>query len=197
MKGQFKLNDAEEIRLHNIIDMGLTFSAMIRLFKKGSKEILRENILAEARNVFEAKSEEHFIDIHSNFCDWGIKNIFLAEKKRNGRIIKKTAPASYGQIAKTFDVALKVAVYYSHLPNCEKSQEISGWLNSAVDTKMMAMLKKEYPEDIQLWPTTVEQIDSTTYMAIQKIVHKFIGEKHKGGIIPVQFDDIYWKELNR
>jgi hypothetical protein len=197
MKDQSKLHDPEEIRLHNIIDMGLTFSAMIRLFNKGSKEILREKILAEARNVFEAKSEKDFINIHSNFCDWGIKNISLAEKKRNGRIIKKATPASYGQIAKTFDVVLKVAVYYSHLPNCEKSQEISGWLNAAVDTKMMAMLKKEYPKNIQLWPATVEQVDSTTYMATQRIVRKFISEKHKGSIMPVQFDDIYWKVLNR
>ena len=197
MKDQSKLHDPEEIRLHNIIDMGLTFSAMIRLFNKGSKEILREKILAEARNVFEAKSEKDFINIHSNFCDWGIKNISLAEKKRNGRIIKKAAPASYGQIAKTFDVALKVAVYYSHLPNCEKSQEISGWLNAAVDTKIMSMLKKEYSKNIKLWPATGEQVDSTTYVGTQRIVRKFISEKHKGSIMPVQFDDIYWKVLNR
>jgi len=197
MKDQSKLNDPEEIRLHNIVDMGLTFSAMIRLFNKGSKKILREKILAEARNVFEAKSEKHFIDVHSNFCDWGIKNIILAERKRNGRIMKEATPASYGQIAKTFDVAIKVAVYYSHLPNCEKSQEISEWLNAAVDTKMLAMLKKDYPKDIQPWPTTVEQVDSAKYMTIQRTVRKVIREKHKGSIMPIQFDDIYWKELNR
>ena len=197
MKDQSKLNNPEEIRLHNIIDMGLTFSAMIRLFNKGSKETLRKKMLDKARNIFETKSEEHFINIHSNFCDWGIKNISLAEKKRDGRIIKNATPASYGQIAKTFDVVLKVAVYYSHLPSCEKSQEISGWLNAAVDTKMMAMLRKEYPNDVHPWPTTVEQVDSTTYMTIQRIVRKFISDKHKGSIMPVQFDDIYWRELNR
>ncbi len=196
MKDQSKVTQ-EETRLRNIIDMGLTFSAMIRLFKEDSKKILHKKILAEARNVFEVKSEKHFIKIHSNFCEWGIENIVLAEGKRNGRIIKEAAPASYGQIAKTFDVALKVAVYYSHLPNCEKSQEISKWLNAAVDRKMMAMLKKKYPEDIQRWPTTVKQVDSTTYMAIQRIVRKFIREEYNGNITPVQFDDIYWRVLNR
>ena len=34
-----------EIRLHNIIDMGLTFSAMIRLFRKDTKGKLRECVL--------------------------------------------------------------------------------------------------------------------------------------------------------
>ena len=185
MKDQFEL---KEIRLHNIIDMGLTFSAMIRLFEKGSKKKLRKQILAEAKNVFEAKSEEDFNNIHSNFCNWGVKNILLA---------KKGTPASYGQIAKTFDVVLKVTVYYSHLPNCEKSAEISEWLNAAVDTKMMDMLKDCYPKDIQPWPTTVEKVDKTTYVRLQKIVRKFIREKHNRSLLPVQFDDFYWKALNR
>ena len=188
MMDQSKLDDPEEIRLHNIIDMGLTFSAMIRLFRKGSKKKLHKQILTEANRVFEAGLEESFIKIHSNFCDWGVKNILLA---------KKATLASYGQIAKTFDVVLKVAVYYSHLPDCETSREITKWLNAAVDTNMMAMLKKEYPQDIQSWPTTVEQVDKTTYMTIQKIVRNFIREKHDNKILPVQFDDIYWKALNR
>ena len=197
MKDQSKLNGPEKIRLRNIIDMGLTFSAMIRLFDKGSKEKFRKEMLTAANKVFKTKSEKDFINIHSNFCDWGINEIYLAEKNKNGRIIKKATHASYGQIAKTFNVVLKVAVYYCRLPNCKKSQQISGWLNAAVDTKMMAMLRKKYPNDVRPWPTTVEQVDSTTYMTIQGIVRKFIRAKHKGNIMPVQFDDIYWRKLNR
>lgn len=197
MKEQSNLNVPEEIRLYNIVDMGLTFSAMIRLFEKGSKKKLHRKLLTELRNIFETESKERFISIHSNFCHWGTKNIQLAEKKRKGQIIKKSSPASYGQIAKTLDVVLKVAVYYSHLPSCEKSQEISEWLNAAVDTKMMAMLKKHYPEDIKPWPTSIEQTNKTTYTQIQEIVRKFIKEKHNNHIMPVQFDDIYWRELNR
>lgn len=181
-------SELEEIRLHNIIDMGLTFSAMIRLFEKGSKKTLRRQILTKAKNVFEAKSEENFNIVHSSFCDWGVKNVLLA---------KKGTPTSYGQIAKTFDVVLKVTVYYCHLPNCEKSREISKYLNAAVDTKMMAMLGDYYPEDIRPWPTTVEQVDKTVYMKLQKIVRKFIKERHSNSILPVQFDDFYWKALNR
>lgn len=188
MENLSDLNEAEEVKLRNIVDMGLTFSAMIRLFEKGSKEKLREKILVEVRNVFKVNSKDDYVNIHSDFCDWGVENILLAKKA--------TAP-SFGQIAKTFDVVLKVVVYYSHLPNCEKSRDIAGWLNAAVDTKMMAMLKRDYPNDIRPWPTTVEKVKKNTYMKIQGIVRKFIAEKRSDVILPVQFDDIYWRLLNR
>ena len=197
MKSQHRLNEAEEARLSNIIDMSMGFSAMIRLFSKGSKELLHGKILAEAREVFEAESERDYIAIHSRFCAWGIQNVLRAERKRDGRITKKSTHASYGQMAKSFDVALGVAIYYCHLPDCVKSQELSQWLNAAVDTKMMAMLRRCYPKDVQPWPRTIEQVDSTAYAAIQRLVRKFIEEKHNGSITPVQFDDIYWRALNR
>lgn len=194
---QLELNNPQDARLHNIIDMGLHFSAMIRLFEEGSKRELCREILAQARQVFTAESEGHFKEIHSSFCSWGARQIILAERKKRGQVIKKASPASYGQIAKTFDVVMKVAVYYCHLPDCEKSQQISGWLNAAVDTRMMGMLKECYPKDIDPWPSTIGQVDKFTYMSIQKIVRKVIADRHKGNIIPVQFDDIYWRALNR
>lgn len=197
MKNQLKLNNPQDARLHNIIDMGLGFSAMIRLFAKDSKKKLRPRLLTDIQKIFGAESERHFKDIHASFCDWGTNNITLAERRKGGQVVKRAGPASYGQIAKTLDVVLNVAVYYCHLPNCEKSQEISGWLNAAVDTKMMALLKKCYPQDIRPRPATIHQVDRSAYMALQEIVRKFIREKHKGSITPVQFDDIYWEALNR
>lgn len=62
---------------------------------------------------------------------------------------------------------------------------------------MMDMLKACYPLDLASWPKTIEQVDVTTYKSIQAIVRKFIVEKHDEIIIPVQFDDIYWRKLNR
>jgi len=59
------------------------------------------------------------------------------------------------------------------------------------------MLKKCYLEDIVSWPDRIERVDSSAYTSIQGIVRKFIAAKHNGSIIPVQFDDIYWKALNR
>jgi ribosomal protein S18 len=192
MKRELKLSGPKVARQHNIVDMGLGFSGMMRLFRKGSKEELRKKIVDEdwVRKVSQAKSKEDFNNIHSDFCNWGINNVYLAKKK--------TAKASYGQIAKTFDVVLLVAVYYCRLPSRRKSREISGWLNSAVDNKMMDMLRECYPEAFKSWPRTIAQVvKRTDYKKIQEIVRKFISEKHKGKISPVQFDDIYWKALNR
>ena len=37
--------DLDKVKLFNIVDMGLSFSAMIRLYEKESKKIIRDNIL--------------------------------------------------------------------------------------------------------------------------------------------------------
>lgn len=183
------VTSASEARLHNVIDMGLDFSAMIRLFQKKSKEKLWAEILASVQRVFEAESEAEFKRIHSDFCHQARGEIRLA---------KKNKLAEYGQIAKTLDVALKVIVYYSRLPNNTKSAQISKWLNAAVDTRMMAMLRRYYPTDIGPWPTNIGQVSSyRIYDAIQETVRKFIHDQHDDTIIPVQFDDIYWEALNR
>lgn len=188
MKNQLKLNEPEKARLDNIVDMGLDFSAMIRLFDKGSKRKLHREMLNRIEEVFQAKSEEEFKRSHSDFCQWGRKEISLARKNKH---------ASYGQIAKTLDVVLKVTIFYCHLPDCAKSQQISKWLNAAVDTKMMDFLRERYPEHVEKWPRTIVQVDTSQYMKIQEIVHQFINEEHNGRITPVQFDDMYWEALNR
>lgn len=190
-------NDPEEAKLHIIVDIGLSSSAMMRNFVKGTSKTLQSKVLTEVRRLFEAESEEQYRSIHSSLCVWGTKNIITAERRKNGQIIKRSGPASYGQIAKTLDVALKVVFYYCHLPDCERSQLISKWLNAAVDTKMMAMLKGFHPDDTKSWPTSLEQVDRSAYAMIQENVHKFINERHGGRIIPVQFDDMYWEALNR
>jgi hypothetical protein len=192
------LNDADTARLHNIIDMGLSFSAMIRLFDKGSKSILRDKIINIAHKVLAAESQEQFNDAHAEFCNWGIYNIKLAEKKKDGRITRQGGVPSYGQIAKTFNVVLKVVVYYCHFPDYERAIVVSRWLHAAVDTKMMAFLKEYYPADLVPWPATIQQVMTySDYMAIQQVVNKFIAEKLESQIMPVQFDDIYWQAFNR
>jgi len=189
--------DAYSVRTYNIIDMGLTFSAMIRLFSKGSKENIHEKIVEDIAKVFKVDSKQEYDEVHASFCLWGNKNIVLAKRERNGKIIKKAGPASYGQMAKTFDVVMKVAIYYSHLPECESAQKIAPYLNAALDDPMMNMLKKHYPNDINPWPKYVEDVDKDTYIKLQMLVKKFIIDKHDNEIMSVQFDDIYWKFLNR
>ncbi|MBM4445029.1 MAG: hypothetical protein FJ020_06980 [Chloroflexi bacterium] len=197
MSGQQKLYDPAAYRLHNIVEMALQFSAMLRLFEKGSKLSFREAVIDQVAAISRLESESDFAQLHHAFCNWGVDNILLAERNRKGQVTKRGMKASYGQIAKVLDVALNVMVNDCHLPNCEKAQQISGWLNAAVDTKMMAMLRKCYPQDLKPWPRTIEDVDRDAYVAIQRTVRRFIEDKHRGAITPVQFDDIYWWVLNK
>ncbi|MGD0494786.1 MAG: hypothetical protein ABSB28_01945 [Candidatus Bathyarchaeia archaeon] len=194
----------EDVRFRNIIGMGLDFSSMIRLFKKDSETTLWEKIVEDhGPRIFKAQSKEEFDEIHKEFCKWGSRNIVLAQKRtRNGRIIKE-GPATYGQIAKTFNVALKVAVYYCHLPDYQRSAKIVEWLHAGVDTRMMAMLKKrlkgKHPEYFEGWPEAVKDVDSEKkYSELQEVVRIFIREKHDEKLrLPVQFDDVYWYRITQ
>jgi hypothetical protein len=196
-KVKIKLEDPADVRLSNIVDMGLTFSAMIRLYEKGSKKKLHKEILHILPDIANQTSYEQFQNIHNKFCLWGIKNLSLAEKKRYGRMIKNGSSPSYGQIAKTLDVVLKVAIYYSKWPNEPVSERIGKYIHAAVDTKMMAFLKSKYPDHFEIWPVTVGSVNRPRYLSIQELVRQFIADQHSGQIMPVQFDDLYWKFLNR
>lgn len=192
-----ELPDLKKIKLFNIVDMGLSFSAMMRLYEKQSKERLRGKILQLLNEIYLTESRGQFDEYHEHFCEWGTHNIVLAKRVRNNRIIKASGPASYGQIAKTLDVVLKVVIHYCHLPNPLKSNNISEWLHAAIDNKMMNFLRSVYPKSFENWPRNVEAVDKGKYKKLQGLVKTFIKEKYEGRIIPVNFDDIYWNILNR
>jgi hypothetical protein len=170
---KIELEDPAEVRLINIVDMGLTFSAMIRLYEEGSKKTIHKEIVRILPEITSADSIEHFQKTHNEFCTWGMNKVSLAEKKRQGRIIKHSGPPGYGQVAKTLDVVLKVVIYYSKWPDEAASERISKYLNAAVDTKMMAFLKSKYPDHFGFWPVTVESVSQSIYISMQKLVRQY------------------------
>jgi hypothetical protein len=180
--------DVREVRLRCLIDLGLNFSAMLRLYKKGSKQKFYNKVLNEMPSLLQSENEEQFQMAHSSICEWGIKNLLVNEGSQY---------ASYGQIAKTLDVILKVVIDYGHMPDCSKAKQMSPWLNSAVDNEMMKMLKREYPDAIEPWPGNIRRVNKEKYAAIQSLVRRFNVERHNNRITPVQFDDIYWWCLNK
>jgi hypothetical protein len=186
-----------EIKLHMVVDIGLAFSAMMRLFEKNSKTKLHNKIHSELPKFFDANTLEEFKKIHSELCEWGTKEISLAKKKRNGYVMK----ASYGQIAKTLDVVLKVVIYYSHFPSCKRAQRLSKWLNVAMDTKMMDHLgRKSLKNDqkLQSWPKKVEDIrEKKTYDDMQETVRRYMKDKQPGKLLPSQFEDVLWAKVNK
>ncbi len=194
---QLRYKKPEDVKLCNIVDMALGFSAMMRLFQEGSKETIQNKVLELLPMVFAAKSEDGFRKLHAGFCQWGIKKITRTEREKDGVVVKESGPASYGQMAKILDVVLHVVIHYAHYPDCETAKILSKWLNAAMDTKMMAFLAGCYPDALDKWPKSIEQVGEKEYRIIQYRVRRFIQEEHKGGILPVQFDDIYWEVLNR
>ncbi len=115
-------------------------------------------------------------------------------------VIKKSTCASYGQGAKVLDVALKIYVYYCQLPDPKTTKRTMGWLNAAIDTKMMKHLKElSGSEASSIEATAIEDVDEKTYADLQKLVYQDIQHnkrKFSSGTLPVQWDDIMWRELN-
>ena len=91
--------DVKKVRLCCLIDLGLNFSAMLRLYKKGSKEKFYKKVLSEIPSLLQSENEEQLQMTHSSICEWGVRN--LPANERLGR-------ASYGQIAKTLDVMSEI-----------------------------------------------------------------------------------------
>ena len=62
------LQKPEEIRIYNMVDMGLRYSGMIRLYKKGSKSKLITKILKMLPRISKVDSKEPFEKLHYSFC---------------------------------------------------------------------------------------------------------------------------------
>lgn len=197
MGGRSESLSPSEARELNIIEIGLHSSAMLRVFVEGSKWKLAGKMRQGVLQISRAESEEQYRSIHDGLCRWGTETIHTAPRRVNGRIIKPSGPASYGQIAKVVDIVMKVSFYYCHFRECGSSKNIQKWLNAAVDNAMIAELKKRYPEEAKEWPASLEEVDRRTYCSIQQIVRRCIDDKHDRRVIPVQFDDMLWRELNR
>ena len=187
---------AENIKQKSVIDMALTFTAMIRLFEKGSKPKISRKLHEQFKKLNKIKTLKDFYSFHIEFCEWFTKTIKTAQKVRNDRVIKVSGLARYGQAAKLLDVTLKVYVYYSGLPNKHNSENLVPFLNTAIDTPILRHLKEAFPNEI-IDSKTVEQIDRHTYKKLQKLIKLDIKENFGNDIFPTQYDDIMWYRLNR
>jgi len=185
-----------EIKTKNVIDMSITFSAMNRVFEKGTKHKIADKLEISLGLLTTIDSKAAFDEIQSEFCEWFIKNVSTAEKVLKNKKIKQSQSASYGQAAKVFNVAGKVYFYYCHLPDCESATKLLPVLHAAVDTVMMKNLKRKYPNN-NIKAETVEGVTKLEYVALQKLVARHIEDEFNSLIFPVQYDDIMWRRLNR
>jgi uncharacterized protein (DUF2267 family) len=188
---------AKEVKIKNIIDMAVSFSAMARVFEKGSAEKIKARLNETIEDFLSLKSSGEYYEKHDNFCSWFVSNIKTTERLKNDKIIKESHLASWGQAAKILDIVLKVCIYYCNLPSVEDSSRILPWLNGAIDTPIMEDLKKRYSPAILSQTNTIESIDRQTYEELQKLIRNDIRKAFNNEIFAVQYDDIKWRELNR
>ncbi len=192
--GTMSQQEVAETKRKNIIDMALTFTAMIRVFAEGSKERIATKLDKLCVNLASVESAEEYEDLHRGFCDWFVDEIKTAGKKlKNGRH-KAGGPASYGHAAKILDIVMKVYVYYCEQPTAVR--RLLPLMHGAVDTQIMQHLKATF-RDSGIIAKTIEQIDKATYAKLQKLVAKDIDESSNQDIYPVQYDDVMFYRLNR
>lgn len=186
----------ENVKKENIIDMAVTFTAMIRIFEKNSKNSIIDLLKEIVSQLDTITSKNEYDQIHSSFCEKFIKQIKTAEKNLKNGNIKDSKLASFGHAAKVLDIVLKVYIHYSSLPNFERANKIKPFLNGAIDTPILKYLVKKYtPKDITA--NSIEEIDQTQYIKLQELLKKDIKDKYENQIFPVEYDDILWNELNR
>jgi hypothetical protein len=180
----------------NIIDMALTFTAMMRLFEKDSKPRIAKKLSEIFGNLDTITSQKQYKSTHHEFCLWFARSIQTAEKTfKNGRTKPKQL-ASYGQAAKVIDISIKVFVYYCEQPNPITAGNLIPFLNGAIDNPILAYLKTKYP-NIKITSSTIEQIDEGAYGDLQKLIALDVLKSFNNEVYPVQYDDILWNMLNR
>jgi hypothetical protein len=179
---------AEEARLTGILHMAFGFASMARTFKPGSKVRFLQQVRAVLPRLGHAKDRAEFDALHDEICRWGCRSL---KPSHAGR-----ARASYGQVAKTLNVILKVAVYYCGLPDQVQATRLSPWLHPAIDNPMMKHLRRRYREDFPKGIKSISGVDKHRYLALLDLAARDAAENLGGDLHPVQWEDILWAEVN-
>lgn len=66
-------------RFGNIVDMAVMFTAMLRLFKPGSKALIKSQVLDFLAGLTENTGKADFNRMHDEFVKWFMANVHLRE----------------------------------------------------------------------------------------------------------------------
>jgi len=186
------LDLAKQAKKKNIIEMAIRYVPMMPLFRKGSADLINGKLTELLEELDRVSSEADFNKIHRELCRWFVKTIRLAKSEQ---------PSSYGHAAKVLDLALKVYVYYCKMPDPAKADALIPMLNGAIDTQLLRYLctKVEdiYGKSYSRQFGTIEMLGNEDYDLLQKVIRQDIRDSFDGDILPVQYDDIMWRRLNR
>jgi len=177
-------------RIKTIIGMAVGFTAMLRVFEKGSDERIEDMIERFLERLRGVDSPIQFDALHDEFCQDFTKTIRLSKTKEG-----QSPNASYGHAAKVLDVALKACVDYCKLPDAATSQRVKAFLHAGIDTPILKYLKRK--ERLEITASSVRDIDRQGYKLLQAAVAREMKSEFGDSVLPVTWDNIMWRRLNR
>jgi hypothetical protein len=193
-------SDVEGTKRKNIIEIALDFTAMVRLFCKGSKKQIINKLEDFFDDLPRIQSKEDYEVRHHGFCKWFQEQIRIADRKlKSGRVLPGGVP-SYGQAAKILDVAIKVYVYYCSLPTEVVASRIVPFLHGAIDTDIMKHINSLDDVPAKVKARTIKAVDENLYRQLQSLLaHCQAGciPECNRNLHPVQFDDLLWRHFAR
>lgn len=190
------LHAAETARIKNIIEMAVDFSAMTWLFPRKSGPRIYDRLEVAFAGLSSIREQKDYDLMHADFCNWFTQNVDRSQKKKQRESKTAVRKSSYGQAAKVLDIAAKVYVYYCALPSREIAQTLMPLLHSGLDNKMVQHLICKFPK-AGIKSKQLEDIDRPKYEQLQSLVGREIREDFNSEIYPVQYDDIFFRRLNR
>jgi hypothetical protein len=177
---------AVQAKKKNVVDMAVGFTKMPRLFAKGDTALIKEHLVELLDGLDKTGSYGDLMKMHDDFYRWCLEKITPAKGAKR---------PSYGQMAKVFDVVLKVYVYYCKLPNPTKAEQLIPMLNTGIDTEIYKHLLKIVGQSTSR--ANLKRIDKELYHKLQELIRVDILKSFNNNIFPVQYDDIMWRRLNR
>ena len=179
---------AADARTTGILHMAFDFASMARTFEAGTKDLFLRQIRQRLPRLADVKSPDEFNALHDGLCRWGCRTIRSSHAGH--------PPASYGQVAKTLNVVLKVVVYYCGLPDLALATRLVPWLHPAIDNPMMKYLRQKFASRFPPGIKTIASVDRQAYRALIDLAGIDISESFGGELHPIQWEDIVWVSVN-
>ena len=178
--------EVTEARILNIIDMAVGFTAMLRVFQKGSAPTVKTMLRRALGRLGAVRTRRQFEGVHQRFCRAFARKV---------RVAKTGTNASYGHGAKVLDVALKVCVHYCSLPSPLTARRIRPLLHLGIDTPIMKHLSLQH--SLRLAASSIARLGAAEYGLLQAAADQEIAQTFGSRTTRVDLDDVLWRRLNR
>jgi hypothetical protein len=86
----YPLTEAETVREKMLVDMAVSLSAMLRVFRPGSKLVIDARIQNTFRLLAGVAGRQDFETLHADFCEWFHANIYTSRKVLKNKRVQES-----------------------------------------------------------------------------------------------------------